>query len=374
MPNNIIIPFTEAWERAKLIVGDRRVDSDTERLYKNLCNIIYTQAIPQVLEFDFLRKEVSTPILVNSSYSTGTVTVADASATVTGASTTFPTAAGVGWKLKISGDDNIYEVLTRDSATQLTLKRTYKGTLTSGNSYILYQDLMSLASDFDRFTTNPRIWYRDSGTVQYIDFKEDGLFLEAQITNSNQPRFFRLSPSKDASDNYQIQFDGPFDADTLIYYEYIPALTELTEYVTGTVAVTNNSTTVTGTGTVWSTNVVAGDYFRIDNDSRWFKISSVGSDTGIVLASVYKGSTVTGAAYTASQVFTKIPEVYQNAIIYGIAALAASHQDDEAGYSRWLKLSGIPEGVLGSLARAENRVNYGKQRMRTVYQSTGVRR
>jgi len=227
---------------------------------------------------------------------------------------------------------------------------------------------MSLPSDFDRFTANPKIWYRRGGRVQPLTFREDGLFLRSQLGDVGDPVECRISPTRDSSDLAQLQFERGWDDETLIYGEYIKKLTDLTEYVAGTAAVTNSSATVTGTGTLWSTNLAAGDYFRIDDNGAWYRISAVGSDTSLTLASSYTGATASGKAYTACDTPLDIPDVWQSAITFGIAALAASHQDDETGFRRWQKLSGIPEGVLMNLARAENRVNYGTQRMRTVYQ------
>jgi hypothetical protein len=375
-----VIPFTEAWETAKTVVGDRRVDATTEKLYRRLCNLIYTKAIPQVLEWEILKKE-GTPIAVNGDYRTGTLTMTSGSATVTLAGGTFPSAVVNGWKLKITSgadQDDVYEVLTRNSDTSLTLKRTFLGTTASLLTYTLYQDFLELPSDFDKFTTNPRLWYRSGGTVQYLTYKEDELFLGFQDASVGIPEYFRLHPNLTSNDLPQIQFNTGWDEDTLIYLEYIELLSELTEYTTDTVDVTNNSTTVSAspnTSTLWSTNVAANDYFRVDDQGDWFKVSSVTNNSTIVLASVYTGPTKTAKRYTISKNLTVIPEIWQNAVIYGTAALAAAHQDDEAGFARWQGMSGIPVGVLTSLARQENRVNYGNQRMRTVYQTTrGVRR
>lgn len=71
----------------------------------------------------------------------------------------------------------------------------------------------------------------------------------------------------------------------------------LTSYSTGTVAVTNNSAGVTGTGTAWLTNIRAGDTFHISG-GRYYHILSVNSDTSLTLTNAYVGSTATGQSYT----------------------------------------------------------------------------
>ncbi len=79
-------------------------------------------------------------------------------------------------------------------------------------------------------------------------------------------------------------------------------------YSTGTVSgiVT---TTVTGSGTAWSTEVAAGDYFIMDDDhttdvepdANWVRIASVTDDTHIVLDSAY---TKNGTDYKIRKVYT----------------------------------------------------------------------
>jgi len=79
-------------------------------------------------------------------------------------------------------------------------------------------------------------------------------------------------------------------------------------YTTGTVDITNGSTVVTGSGTSWSSNVKAGDYFGVGDDinsiTKWYKIASVDSDTQITLEIAYEESSQTGVNYVIRQVFT----------------------------------------------------------------------
>lgn len=368
-----VTPFTQGFEDAKEMNGNRVVDDNTESFYKRLYNIVYTNAIPQVLEFNILKAEM-TPVTMNADFKTGTITATSGSKTITLASGTFPSVVAVGWKFKIeSGNDtdDIYEINTRDSDTQLTLKRTFLGTTASSLTYVVYQDLFSLPSDYATFTTNPRFYFRDGGSVFYFRFREDGLFLKRQTSVVGVPSEARLALAKDSSDNFQIQLNAGFDEDRLVYGEYIRQFDNLTEYVEGTVAVTNNSTGITGTDTLWNTNIVAGDYFRVDTDKTkdqvWYKVSSVTNDTAIVLSTVYAGDTASGKAYTIAKP-PLIPERWHNMITYGIAALGAANQDDSDGYQRYQQLSGIPGNVLGSLKTAEARERYGTQRIATVYQ------
>lgn len=80
-------------------------------------------------------------------------------------------------------------------------------------------------------------------------------------------------------------------------------------YETGTVDVTNGSPTVSGTSTVWTTNLKAGDFIFVgatgerDPTEAWYEIDTVDSDTQVTLTANYAGTTASGEAYTARSVF-----------------------------------------------------------------------
>ncbi|END0094487.1 hypothetical protein ACM7EP_00845 [Pseudomonas aeruginosa] len=72
-------------------------------------------------------------------------------------------------------------------------------------------------------------------------------------------------------------------------------------YSTGTVAVTLNSPTVTGTGTAFSANARVGDAFR-GPDGRWYEVTNVASSTVISIKPNYQGSTASGQAYAVAPI------------------------------------------------------------------------
>lgn len=67
-------------------------------------------------------------------------------------------------------------------------------------------------------------------------------------------------------------------------------------YRTGTIALTNGSATVTGTGTDWITGVAVGEGL-LAPDGKVYEVYAIGSATSITLGSVYLGSTASGQAY-----------------------------------------------------------------------------
>jgi uncharacterized repeat protein (TIGR01451 family) len=91
---------------------------------------------------------------------------------------------------------------------------------------------------------------------------------------------------------------------------------------TGTVAVTHNSATVTGTGTTF-TNLAAGDPIVVGGVT--YRIQSIASNTSLTLTEIYSGSTASGQAWTTrgNPLFTTTTDASGN---YSFSNLAsASH-------------------------------------------------
>jgi len=67
-------------------------------------------------------------------------------------------------------------------------------------------------------------------------------------------------------------------------------------YKTGTISVTNGSTTVTGSGTQWIANAAIGEALYAP-DGRLYEITNIASDTSMTIAPAYLGSTQSGQDY-----------------------------------------------------------------------------
>jgi hypothetical protein len=81
-------------------------------------------------------------------------------------------------------------------------------------------------------------------------------------------------------------------------------ITTQTPYTTGTVAISQGSSTLTGTGTAWNTNNTFGvknarktGHIVIDGQETIYDVSAVGGDTSITLTSPFVGTTETAATY-----------------------------------------------------------------------------
>lgn len=66
-------------------------------------------------------------------------------------------------------------------------------------------------------------------------------------------------------------------------------------YTTGTIAVSEGSTTVTGTDTVW-TSAMAGWFIKLP-DGNWYEVDEVASGTSLTVKIAYIGDTGTGETY-----------------------------------------------------------------------------
>lgn len=100
---------------------------------------------------------------------------------------------------------------------------------------------------------------------------------------------------------------------TLVYVATDRDLSQ-TAYVTGTVSVTNGSTSVTGTTTAWTPSMV-GRYFQVtdsggNTDGQYYRIARVVSATSITLEQNYAGSTASALTYQVCEMFA-LPEDMQ---------------------------------------------------------------
>ena len=78
----------------------------------------------------------------------------------------------------------------------------------------------------------------------------------------------------------------------------------MAQYKTGTVAVTNGSTTVTGTGTAWIANIAAGQLFVVQGVNLVYQIATVNNNASLTLVEPYEGATASAAAYLVVRDYT----------------------------------------------------------------------
>src|SRR5690606_16392006 len=105
----------------------------------------------------------------------------------------------------------------------------------------------------------------------------------------------------------------------------------------GTVAVTANSATVTGTGTAFSANARVGDAFR-GPDGRWYEVTNIASATVLTVKPNYQGTTASGQSYAIAPIQGYVKE----------SADRLRQLTDLIGGSPWLQAT-TPEEARESL-------------------------
>ena len=103
---------------------------------------------------------------------------------------------------------------------------------------------------------------------------------------------------------------GMFDQQNGFFFEFdgqtlYAVLRNSINQINGTVAVTNGSNIVTGTGTSFATQLVIGDYIVIRGQS--YKVLTITSDTVMQVSPEYRGTTISGALVSRTIDF-RIPQ------------------------------------------------------------------
>lgn len=150
----------------------------------------------------------------------------------------------------------------------------------------------------------------------------------------------------------------------------------IADYTTGTiVSIANGATTLTGSGTVWTADMV-GRYIQITEttaanggDGFWYQIGSYTSATSLELLKPYEGTSITAgsATYTLGQC-SPIPEAYDIAIVYRTTAVYWQNQNDLVkAKTYWLMYDGGNEagfsaeygGLIGQMLANEGETEEG---------------
>ena len=328
-----VIPFTELYER---LLNLGRIDSPNNSDYaKGIINDSYTRSLPRAEDWNAIVTDDTLQMV--ATYTTGTVAVTVGSTTITGTGTTFTSGmvSANGYKIKISGNRDIYK-FDYVSATEGTITPSLSAPndITAGNIEI-FKDEYELAGDFDRFLKNGSIYVYSDGRIRDV-IKEvpRDMFREDFANGKSDPIRRCLQTRNNATSGRKMVRINPWPATAYNYpYEYTKKLSPMSEYRTGTVEVTNASTTVTGTDTFFTSNTSVGDYFRVDGNgiaesSLWYKVAVVVSNTELTLEVVYGEDTESNLEYTASGAPTEFPSEFHEFILYDGLVIVTGEQGD----------------------------------------------
>lgn len=330
MGNIAEIPITEIVERTQKLA---RVGEDTLDKIRGVITDVYCREIPSKFDWTFLIAGSS--LVTDAERHDGSVTMNTGDTTVVLSGGTFPSGC-VGWKIKFSGNDTAYDVLSYLSTTSLTINPALWGPQNlTGAAYSLYRDVYPLAGDFDRFP-KPGGIYRWSGgrkqilpEVQYANYVNN----EYQST-AGQPNSTRLVGTNTCGE--QLVELIPAAKDAKVYgYDYVKQLSPLYENQDAkSLAITAQSKTVTATGTNFYFIPTDGTCFlRVDNlgvgaDSVWYRILSVQGTGQLTLETAFANTAITaGANITISQA-PKYPIRMHLGIVYGALRQLTIDQND----------------------------------------------
>lgn len=368
MPINGRRPFTELFESIATELV-RESASNQEAKYMGYVNQIYSNELPSLLPETYIRKEAF--VTLAAEYTTGTVTVGSGTSLIQGASTTF-TSAHTNYWIKVDGFDRLYRVTFSDG-TLLTSANSLSwiGGTGSGLSYSLFQDRYQLASDFAYMVEDDP---HDPNVVsRYVSGSQ--LFLDPKDNDEFERDFHGIIGDVWAytvkwilETPYLVTLSAPSAADILRYW-YIPQLTTLTEYTTGTVTFTTG-TQVTGSGSSWVANVdTSANIYFIRNDadgtgsaSKWARILSVTTNTHITLSAAFGHTSGAGITYTISEI-SKWPARFDDAIFYKAALIA---DPDNAQIEKW-------KGLYSEAISLDKTVESKRSKVTTLKQFFGMR-
>jgi hypothetical protein len=352
MSNVTRIPFTEIWERAQReLVRDKSTDGETESKYMGFANGFYMTDMMLMLDEKYLRTQAF--ISTKADYATGTVDISASGTTVDGGDTSpvWTAAVADGFLFKEDSNDLVARV-DRTTDTQLTFQNslTWPHDAVDEGSYRIVLDRYTVASDFshmaqDNYDDPECVYYPRSTGRAYLTPLEPGEYDTKFAFTHGTPTEYTVK--YDAGTPY-LYINPPDTTTRRIFYNYIPILTPMTEYTTGTVTTTADPTVEGAGGMLWNStsNIDTSTYtyyFRVDRDgvgskSIWYEVSSITDADTLELTGSYAGTAGAGLAYTISRI-SRWPARFDTALIYA-TALGADARNADA--KRW-------EGFLGAL-------------------------
>lgn len=198
-------------------------------------------------------------VLTAASQTTGTVaydhTGGAYERVVTLTDATWPTWAASGTLL--IGDVH-YPIFARKSSTEVTLAENVNpgDDLSAGTTYTIYRNSYSLPSTFRRML---QVW--DSSTELQLQQCEPGdtfASLRLAYQTPGDPIKYTVRSEGESPGGYGITLAPPPNTARRLelFYEAAPRPLSVEKYSTGTIAISSGGTTVTGTGTAWTSSHV----------------------------------------------------------------------------------------------------------------------
>jgi len=277
MPNQRLITFRDCVEHLLDYTGGGTDEINLRRARRAVLNAYREVSNARPWHYYFRLGKINTV----ASYSTGTVaydhTGGSNERELTLTSGTWPDWAGLGTVLV----DNVpYDVAARVSATVLTLSVNNNpgADVAAGTSYQIFQDTYQLPGDFK--SCGEMVNSTTAGTIPYIQ-PDEWPGLHRSLRAPAMPSHFTITSDPRYHGVLAVRF-GPPPSSTWRYdfvYRRKPRDLVTENYSTGTVTVNSASTTVTGTGTAWTT-AMEGAVIRFSGDGTNLPTSPAGGPGG----------------------------------------------------------------------------------------------
>jgi len=338
MAKNITeIPYRELVERTQVLA---RTAENTFRKIRGVVQDVYSREVTTKFDWDFLWATSS--IITESEYKTGTCAINTGDTSVDFTSATI-TASMTGRKIKIDGNDVVYDFTYVDTNTG-TLLPSFEGAANAtGNGYTIFQPYYALAGDFDRFPKDGGLYKWEGGRKNRLPEEPYRDYTDDFLSTPGTPERCRLAHANTIGQQL-VEFIKP-PADKRVYgYDYIRQLKPMHETTMGTIDIAAQDTVVYGIGTRF-TEATTGDWLRVDafgtaQDSSWYRIIRINNDTQLTLATAFANSAVTSANYSICNA-PEMPPKLHNAILMGALRAIALDQNDEAAGAYHMKLAEV---------------------------------
>ena len=320
------IPYTELVERC---AETSRSGSENDRpRVRGVVNDVATKEIGGKFDWSFM--EASSSITCIKKYSTGTV-----SGTTGGAQLTFANAAVIvadmtGRKIKISGNDVVYDFTYTDS-TGGTVDPPVAGTKNiTSQSFNIFKPVYALASDFDRFPVKGGLILWQGGKKTILPEKRHIQYYDEYSASPGTPSCCKLVQN-DTAGNPQVELVPPPEFGIALNYDYFKAAKPMRETSMGTISITASATLVEGTGTRFL-EANTGDWIRVNangtkDDSEWHRITAITHNSSLTIATAFANSSVVSVEYVICSA-PDMPSFLHLGIFHGTVRNLLGNQDD----------------------------------------------
>ena len=328
------IPFTEIVER---VIQLARLREDVKDKVRGLVNDVYTKDIPRKEDWNFLITRSYLPL--EAEYAVGTISANTGSTTAQFDSTATLTQAMNGRRLKINGNDYLYDY-TYVNANTGTISPSLVGSVNiSGAGYSLFRNVYSLAHDFEKFPKNGGLHIFRGGRRKVIPEKGYDYYTDQFNATPTDNQEYCKVIGRDTAGNFQVEVVPPSKTAGATEYDYFKRLSPMRETTAGTVTIAAGGNGVVGSGTKFL-EAKTGDYLRVDGfgvgaDSEWYRIDSISTNDSATLSLAFGQSSASASTYTICS-SPDMPTMMHNAIILGALTMVSADQNDPmvAGYKQ----------------------------------------